>query len=427
MKMKDEIKELVDKQIISSEVAERINAYYRSKEDQAPNRLFIIFGVLGALLVGLGIILIVAHNWDEMPRTMKALLSFVPMLLGQAICVYTYFRKMESATWRESAPTFLFFAVGACIALISQIYNLGGDLSSFLLTWMLLCLPLVYIFNSSVVSLLYIIGISQYASELGSWNHSSNEVNLYWPLLFAVLYHYFTLIKNSPNSNFTRFHHWFIPLSVLVTIQSYISFSESSIIFVYITTLGLFLALSNWELLRLSESKFNSYKIIGIIGTVGFLLALSFDWYWDGLRSHHLSNKTFVNPIHFIFVLIFTILALIVLANNQRKKPLKELKFYSIIFLTFIPIYFIGLWHPIAKILINLLTFILGLTFIYDGVEKQNLAKLNGGLLTIMLLITCRFFDTDISFVIRGILFLILGIGFFLVNYWMLKKKKNEQ
>jgi hypothetical protein len=39
-------------------------------------------------------------------------------------------------------------------------------------------------------------------------------------------------------------------------------------------------------------------------------------------------------------------------------------------------------------------------------------------------LILCRFFDTDMSFVIRGILFLIVGLGFFLANYWTLKQKK---
>ena len=39
----------------------------------------------------------------------------------------------------------------------------------------------------------------------------------------------------------------------------------------------------------------------------------------------------------------------------------------------------------------------------------------------------CRFFDTNMSFVIRGLLFVAVGVGFFITNYVMLKKQKARE
>ena len=67
-KLDRQLAELLDADIINSDTAQKITAFYNTKEQSKPNRLFTIFGVLGALLSGLGIILIIAHNWDDMPR-----------------------------------------------------------------------------------------------------------------------------------------------------------------------------------------------------------------------------------------------------------------------------------------------------------------------------------------------------------------------
>ena len=139
------------------------------KTEIHPNRLFIVFGIFGAILVGLGIILLVAHNWDDLSRTTKSFFAFLPLVVGQILCGFVLIKKTDSVAWRESATAFLFFSVGACISLITQIYNIPGNLSSFLLTWMLLCLPLVYLMRSSITSLLYLTGITYYAVETSYW------------------------------------------------------------------------------------------------------------------------------------------------------------------------------------------------------------------------------------------------------------------
>ena len=144
---------LVQANIISSDTAQRIITYYQQKKETAPDKLNIILGILGAMLVGSGIILIVAHNWDELSRPFKTTLSFIPLLLAQLLCAYTLIKQKRSAAWRESSGVLLFFAVGTSISLISQIYQVSGSLSGFLLTWVLLTLPLIYLLISHVMSI----------------------------------------------------------------------------------------------------------------------------------------------------------------------------------------------------------------------------------------------------------------------------------
>jgi hypothetical protein len=66
----------------------------------------------------------------------------------------------------------------------------------------------------------------------------------------------------------------------------------------------------------------------------------------------------------------------------------------------------------------------LGLYNILEFALANQLWKMNYGLLILSILIGCRFFDTDISFVIRGLLFVAIGAGFFIMNIYMVRKRK---
>jgi len=44
--------------------------------------------------------------------------------------------------------------IGACIALIGQIYNLDGTVGRLLLMWFILLLPVIYVFKLKTLSVL---------------------------------------------------------------------------------------------------------------------------------------------------------------------------------------------------------------------------------------------------------------------------------
>ena len=169
MKILNELDELVSAEVISAEVAERIRNYAQERaRNSSSHRLLLIFGSLGALLIGLGVIVLLAHNWDELPRWTKTFISFLPLLAGQAACGYLLFKKGIHSWHAEAAATFTSLSVGAAIAMIHQVYNLPeSSFANFLSLWLLLALPTLYLMRSRATAVLYYIGCCVLAT-LGS-------------------------------------------------------------------------------------------------------------------------------------------------------------------------------------------------------------------------------------------------------------------
>lgn len=423
-----DIAELIKAGIISQETADKIQKYYKSKNEESNNsKLFIVFGVLGAILVGLGVILIISHNWDELSRATKTLFAFLPLVIGQILGVFVMLKKSKSTAWREGVAAFIFFAVGASIAMVSQIYNIPGDLKDFMLTWMLLCLPLVYVMKSSIASLLYIAGITFYASHVGYWSYPYIESYTYWILLLAILPYYYLLYKKSLQSNFMSFHNWLVPLSITIALGTVADSTEILLPIAYSSLFGLFYLVGKLPFLETQKLRNNGYIIIGSLGSVILLLILSFNDFWKELRSEKLQFSEVITTPEFIATSIIVLLASVLLYKNWNKQPMKDINPIGGLFLVFILIYVIGIVSPISVVLVNLLLFATGILIIREGAKKNHLGILNYGLLIITALVISRFFDTDISFIIRGILFIGVGIGFFATNYWMLKKRKTNE
>ncbi|MFT7606528.1 MAG: putative membrane protein, partial [Saprospiraceae bacterium] len=416
MRLQKDLNELIEAQIISPEIAGRINDYYQRKSPESNNRMFIAFGILGAILVGLGIILILAHNWDDLSRPLKLFFAFLPLLIGQGFCGYTILKKYESTAWRESTAVFLVFAVGSSIALVSQIYNIPGDMSSFLLTWLLLCLPMIYIMRSSFVSLLYLAGVTWYACDTGYGHQEKISYWYYWPLFLAAIPHYYLLYKNKPESNFMTFHNWLVPLSLIITLGT-LAVADGELMFIaYISLFGIFYLIGNFTFLKNQSLFRNGYRVLGAFGTVVLLLVLSFNDMWKDLRGDFFNtnidevSNTFYTAPEFWIAIILTLLAGVFLFRQLQKQSLRDIEPIAPVFLLFFIIFFIGMYSPIAAILINLLVFAIGLLTIRKGGNENHLGILNYGLLVITALTICRFFDTDLSFVWRGILFVAVGL-----------------
>ena len=263
--MLKDLPELIKAGIISEETANSIQDYYKAKSGSPANRLFVVFGILGATLVGLGIILIIAHNWDELSRPTKTGIAFLPLLIGQVLCGYALVKKRSNTTWRESAAAFLFFSVGASISLVSQIYHIPGDLSAFMLTWMLLCFPLIYVMRSSIASLLYLAGVTYYACETNYWSHSSTESYWYWGLVLLALPHYYQLYRQSPKSNFILFHHWLVPLSVVITLGTVAKNAEELMFIAYFSLFSWFYQIGSLDFFTQQKVRNSGYRAYWII------------------------------------------------------------------------------------------------------------------------------------------------------------------
>ena len=420
-KLIKELPELVKYEVISEEVASKIETYYQTKKDSSPNRLFTVFGVLGSLLIGLGIILILAHNWDDFSRGLKTFIAFLPLAVGQ-LCVGYSILKKKSTTWKEASGTFLFFAVGSSMALISQIYNIPGDLSSYLLTWIILCLPLIYLLKSDAVAMLCVGFATWYACAIGyGYPFNGQSPWFYLVLMALIVPHYWHLLKQFPNANITSIFNWIFPLSMVISMGTFMKDNGDFGYLIYMILFGIFYTIGKIPFFGMQKLRRNGYLIIGSLGTVILLLWTSFNWLWvlDIDQSSMLSQEFYV-------ALVLFSINTALLIYSYSKKWIQGFNLFHFMFIIFTVLFFVGMSNDlIPTIAINISIFVLGLVTIKIGTDQFHFGILNYGLLIITALVVCRFFDTDISFVIRGLLFVSVGVGFFLANYLMLKKQKT--
>jgi hypothetical protein len=68
-----------------------------------------------------------------------------------------------------------------------------------------------------------------------------------------------------------------------------------------------------------------------------------------------------------------------------------------------------------------------GVATVVAGVRDRRLSLVNGGMLVLAALIIGRFFDSDLSFVGRGLAFVAVGVGFLVTNLWLVKPTKVAQ
>lgn len=420
------VRELNSAGIIDDDTVAKIEVFYNNRENTLSNRQLLIFGVLGSILVGLGIILIIAHNWDNLSRPIKALFAFILILLGQIVCAYALIKHKHNKIWKESGSVFLFFAIGASMALISQIYHLPGDLGDFVFTWMVLCLPLIYLFQSSGTSLLYIIGTTFYACETGYWSYNNEFPWLYWVLFAAALPYYYMLINNRRlKSNFAYLHHWIIPLSLVITLGTMAGAAGELMFVAYMALFGLLFVAGKHFLKTTSNDFFNSYQVIGSAGILILMLVFSFQGNWKFIEHLNIgfNELLLTNVFWIIAMLTLTVTAVVIYQTNKLEWMEYNITGYAVYI--YIPAFFLATYAPLnAVILINLFLFIQGVLIVRQGAMSNHLGILNYGLLIISALIACRFFDVKISFIMRGILFVVVGISFFILNYRIIQKRK---
>lgn len=426
MSIQKDIRELIEAGIITSETAKKIEEHYAKKSSSPTNRLFVVFGILGAILVGLGIILMIAHNWDELSKTTKTVLAFLPLILSQFLCVYILLKKSVNKAWIESATTLLFFSIGACISLISQIYHIPGNLSSLLLVWMVLFLPLIYVMKSSVAPLLYIVGITYYAAEASYFSYPNFVPYAYWGLLLAVLPQYFILAKKSPKSNYLTLENIVIPLSVTIALGTFSSVGSYFMYVAYFSLFGLFYNIGANNLFGSNKTRSNPYKVIGALGTLTLLFVSSFEWFWLVVIQSKNELENWITYVSFWVALSITVLAIFYLLKLLKTKSIRELPIFAPLFLVFLILFGLGQFFSSVWILINVVILAVSILTIIKGAKKEHLGILNFGLAIITLWIIIRFLNTDLSFIIRGLLLIIIGVGFFTANYLMLKKRKTN-
>lgn len=422
-----ELPALMHAGVISAETAEKLHAYYGEIKKGNKSRIaLIIFGMLGALLVGAGIILLLAHNWDELSRGERTVLSLLPLLIGQLLAGWTILKKRESVAWREGTAIFVMLALGAAISLIGQTYHLSGDTAQFLLTWMLLSVSLVYLLGATASALLYLWGITAWA---GVQQSDAEHALFFWPLAGLIIPHFWQAVKENRYSMRAIILAWGMALSLCVATGIVLEGALPGLwIIVYS---GLFAVLFLAGSFYFGEAPTlwqRPFQTVGTGGVAVLAFIFTYEWPWRdiGWKYFRTSPEFHFDAALFDYVLAIT-LFVVTLYFLLRKTTARQTVAWlfgamPIMSLAGYLIVASGASPDPALALFNLYLFACGLVVTITGIQSGHLGTVNAGMIILAAQIIARFFDSELGFVIRGLAFILVGIGFFIVN-WIIARK----
>ena len=414
-----DLPELVEHNVISVQTAADIEKYYATRVEPQSNVMLTIFGILGGVLAGLGIILIFAHNWDTFSKTVKTVLAVLPLFVAQGLAGYSILAN-KSRVWKEASAMLLFFAIGSSISLVAQVYNISGDFPAFLRAWIVLGLPLVYVLNSNAAAILLLSFTTWYSVQMG---FTSGQPYLAVLFIGALMPYYIKVLREDRNSNMAFTLNWLVPLTAFEVVGAAVNSADGFMLVIFMAFFGLLYIIGSLPFFKDLKRR-TGYISFGGLGIIIILLMVSTKSMWIEIVGSMDNGYHTPQPL-FIAIWAVLLLAGAVLMFKYKSANFNTgLKWATFLFPV---LYAVAMANVVvATILTNLLILAFGIIIIRNGINKLDFRTLNFGLSVIAALTVIRFFDTNVSFVIRGSLFLIVGIGFFVTNLIVVKRKKEN-
>ena len=429
-----ELPELVASGVLTREAAEALERHYAGKLSEEPRRAgFILSAILGSLLVGAGVILLVAHNWDFLSRPIRCAIAFTPLVLSQALAIFVLLRRNESTPWRESAAILNVAAIGTAIALVSQIYQIQGDFARFILVWMLLAIPVVYLLRTSTGLAAYFIGTMVWvlSSKTGDV-FGVRPNNLWvWPLIFLGLPAFVDLLRRNRNGFGTLLAATSLALASAFALaatdglgaQSFwrCAFAAFWSVF-YLVGVAYF---KDWR-----PTRSHPFVAIGWIAILSLTIFLSFK---DSWRTNQWQTAVDAVPRHYpdalaVGIQIAWVLTALLLGAYTFWREFRTRANLAPAVLAPVVLVAWGIAKRtrdplLPSLLLNLFGLALGLFTLIRGVRAGRIYEANLGMLIIAALAVARFFDSDIEFLVRGIAFIAIGLGFLVTNLVVFKRR----
>ena len=416
--------------LVSSEAARTLQERYATDPAQ-PGLAQLVLGALGALLIGVGLISVIGYNWDEFSRPVRLLFAFLPLLLTQLFSMRVLQRGDAIPAWvRETAAILQTLAVGACIALVSQVYNLGGEWPDFLFWWFLLSLPLVWTLRSHAAAIFYLIAIAVWSVNQADRGNPWHDSPAIYPLLLLGLLPYWPgWPRRVPSSLTVR---WFMALSAIVGLASAAVFvaaqegeyfrSHFSSYFVLWTLTAAALVLFPLHPAGIAESTGRKPQVV--LGTL-FLLGYGIAGTFRDVSNDMVAGMLQAVHLWWCWGLLAVLAGFAMPAARSRRYAV--LAIASVALLPLIALPFVrgpGELHAewISWLFILHLSAV-GITLIVLDLTGRRGAPRLGALLLAALLIA-RMSDSQFSLLTKGLAFIVVGVAFlaFLISLSRLRR-----
>lgn len=386
MNNEKQIKEWLDSGVINQDQASKmlLDVQQKSKEEKS-NKFIVAISTIGAILLGIGAILLVASNWRGMHNIIKVLI----MLISTFGAYYLgYLFKYHKNNLPKVGVSLFFLGAllfGASVFLIAQIYHVNANAHSLMLIWLIGILPLIYAFRSVPIAAL------------------SALLFFIWIGLF--IFRGFRFLDD-------------------------VIFSYPVI---YLTAGILLFGIGGIHYLKPQLSKIaRIFRISGIKIAMFSLFLLTFNFF-SGEVDQWFRNSRFEDISNQLMggIVLFSILSILALSFNLFFNPSKSKNniFENSLALGFLGFTLIFFFFPadssIYTIIYNLLFAGLTIFLIYSGYQRSDIKLVNMGIFWLSIFIFAKYFDFFWDLMDRSIFFIVGGLILVLGGIALEKKRRK--
>lgn len=386
------------------------------------NTLTIVFSILGALLVGVGLVLIFVTFWQDMPDLFKGVLSFVPLLCGQASGLFVLCRKKDKTPWCEGGSVLWTAGIAATLTLIYNIFDMSMGWPTVALMVAVSVVPVILLLKS-VTPLAVYYGCS-ISWGIVMYDDKDSLTALMTAVVFVVLGCVYTsnLVTREKKSHRSIFAQW---LSV-VAATAFVAVVGAGINDLHLMAVGLMSVAICLYMLSLGDTDMAMpYRFPGLILTAGLMYLLSID-YIGYLKWQ---------AINIIYVGVCVAVSLVVTVFTARKAKDKFSLAYAGAVFVFYAVYIASLFamgdhyvtgktahfYPLLKI-IALTGYII---MMIAGSREKKLLPINLGFIGVGATVITLLADSGLSMMANGFILLIFGGVLLAVNFRLTKAKQK--
>lgn len=426
------------------QLSERYQFY--SLEKTANSRFITFLISLGSILLGLGIITFVAANWQEWSKELKILILLTLFIGVNTAGFYLWQQPNTLANTtnkkqRLGHGLLIFGALilGANIALMAQMFHIGGSPYGLYIVWGLGVLVMAYslqlktlgIMSILLIGLGYLIGLSSlfYPGEFSWLQFIMEYMSLVGVLLFIPLAYWC-------NSRIIFFLAALIILLALeISLFRVFNLSNHGVWGAIALTLPPALL---WGYDDIIWHKVDS-KIFQPLAknlavwylSIGFFLISFYEIFWQNfLLENYDYTSSKIHWLTLVEVLVFVGLTiwqwLFLARQNKRDSQNWRLDAASGVILGFIVVTAIlCFWHlsineipEIATFIINIEMFLLAIGLIRIGLARGIRSTFWGGLVLLTIQIVSRTFEYNTGLLLKSLVFILCGVGVIAAGLW---------
>ncbi|AFZ44504.1 Protein of unknown function DUF2157, membrane [Halothece sp. PCC 7418] len=428
--------------LIDSSVFQQLAQRYQFQtlETDSQSRFVVILFAVGGILLGLGVITLVAANWQGWSKGLRVAL-LLTLFIGVNSAGYWGWQSSQPKWQRLGKGLLLLGALilGANLGLMSQMFHQSGAIYELYLVWGIGVLAMAYglqftwlaIFAIALIGLGYWWGLPSIFDPAASGNASL--LMRYMPLVAIALY--------IPLAEFCR-SRWVLIWGVVAVVSALevsviqeLSLIDSSLLVGGMLTGAIALPpLLLWAYYPLrSDIRLQFHNVtsrLSVLFLGGVCYFFSFHYIWEDATVNRTNEVAMQHPAALVQLLIFASLTVYYWwrLGNQSHRPWRlrvdsTLFAGTTLFTGFVAggavagLPFLNLiWLP--TVIYNLILFFLAIALIKQGLNQGIRLNFWAGLLFLSLQIFSRMLEYQTDLLLKSIIFFLCGLAIVIAGLW---------